>query len=111
MEDGPNLWLARATPRVWLEQGKWISVRNAPTHFGLVDYAIISDADHGKITATLKLPSRHPVNEVWLRLRHPKSAPMKRVFLNGKAWKNFDAAKEIVKLHRVGGSVTVEIKY
>jgi len=33
MEEGDVLWLARATPRAWLEQGKRIAVRNAPTHF------------------------------------------------------------------------------
>jgi hypothetical protein len=31
MEEGDALWLARATPRAWLEQGKRIVVRNAPT--------------------------------------------------------------------------------
>ena len=30
MEDGRNLWLARGTPRAWLEQGKKIGVKNAP---------------------------------------------------------------------------------
>ena len=34
MEDGQSLWVARATPRVWLEQGKKIAVKNAPTYFG-----------------------------------------------------------------------------
>ena len=53
-EDGPDLWLARATPRAWLEQGQKISVKNAPTHFGNVDFEITSDVDHGRISATLK---------------------------------------------------------
>jgi hypothetical protein len=26
MEDGQALWVARATPRVWLEQGKKVAV-------------------------------------------------------------------------------------
>ena len=43
MEAGQNLWLALATPRAWLEQGKKISVKSAPTHFGSVDYEIVSD--------------------------------------------------------------------
>lgn len=111
MEDGQNLWLARATPRAWLEQGKKISVKNAPTHFGSVDYEIVSDVDHGQITATVKLPARHSVKEVWLRLRHPKSAPIKSVTVNGKNWKDFDPAKEVVKLHGQKDNVTVEIKY
>ena len=41
MEDGENLWLARATPRTWLAQGQKISVKHAPTHFGNVDYEIV----------------------------------------------------------------------
>ena len=43
MEKGDVLWLARATPRAWLEQGKRIAVRNAPTDFGPVGYEIVSD--------------------------------------------------------------------
>jgi len=30
-QDGSTLWLAKATPRAWLEQGKKVSVKNAPT--------------------------------------------------------------------------------
>ena len=58
MEIGDALWLARATPRAWLEQGKRIAVKNSPTHFGTVAYEIVSDVDHGKINATVELPSR-----------------------------------------------------
>ncbi|MHC4726071.1 MAG: hypothetical protein ACYS17_02495 [Planctomycetota bacterium] len=111
MEDGQNLWLARATPRVWLEQGKKISVKNAPTHFGTVDYEITSDVDNGKIIATVKMPSRDSQKEVWLRLRHPRSAPIKSVTANGKDRKDFDAAKEVVRLAGLKGSVTVQVGY
>jgi hypothetical protein len=51
MEDGQKLWVARATPRAWLAQGKKIAVRNAPTYFGTLAYEIVSDVDHGRITA------------------------------------------------------------
>ncbi|MCX6872309.1 MAG: hypothetical protein NTW21_00645 [Verrucomicrobia bacterium] len=111
MEDNRNLWLARATPRVWLEQGKKISVKNAPTHFGTLDYEIVSDADHGKITATVKLPTRNPPGEVRLRLRHPKSAPIKSVTVNGKAWNDFDPGKEIVRLHGMKGTAIIDVNY
>lgn len=111
MEDGPNLWLARATPRAWLEPGKKISVKNAPTHFGSVDYEILSDVDHGRITAFVKMPSRHAAKAVWLRLRHPQSAPIRSVRVNGKRWKDFDSSREIVILHSNTERVTVEINY
>ena len=111
MEEGENLWLARATPRAWLEQGKKISVKHAPTHFGSVDYEIVSDVAHGRITATVQMPLRNSAKEVWLRLRHPQSAPIKSVMVNGKHWKEVDPAREVVKLCAPKGSVAVEINY
>jgi hypothetical protein len=85
VEEGQSLWLARATPRTWLEQGKKISVRNAPTCFGTAAYEIVSDLDHGLIAATLEIPSRTPPRTVLLRLRHPQQKPIKSVTVNGKA--------------------------
>src|ERR1035437_7894704 len=60
MEEGDLLWLARAMPRAWLEQGQRIAVRNAPAHFGPVGYEIVSDVEHGRLLATVTLPSRNP---------------------------------------------------
>jgi hypothetical protein len=111
MEDSDSLWLARATPKAWLEQGKKISVKNAPTHFGTVGYEIVSDADHGKIAATVEMPSRDPPKSVLLRLRHPKSLPMKSVKVNGQPWTDFDPVKEVVRLHDMKGTVKVKVDY
>jgi hypothetical protein len=111
MEDGDSLWLARATPRAWLEQGKKISVKNAPTHFGVVGYEIVSGADDGKITATVEMPSRDPPKSVLLRLRHPKGLPIKGVMVGGEPWKDFDPAREVVRLHGVKGVVELEASY
>jgi hypothetical protein len=111
MEDGPKLWLARATPRAWLEHGRKIAVKHAPTHFGDLAYEIVSDADHGKITATLEMPSRNPPKVVLLRLRHPKALPIKGVTVNGEPWEDFDPANEVVRLHDVKGKVELEARY
>ena len=46
-----------------------------------------------------------------LRFRHPKSAPIKAVSVNGKEWKDFDQALEAVKLHDLKGTVSVEVSY
>jgi hypothetical protein len=56
MEAGRTLWLARATPRAWLESSRSIAVRHAPTHFGPTGYTIVSDLDHGTLRATVDLP-------------------------------------------------------
>jgi len=111
MDDGQRLWLARAVPRAWLEQGKRIAVKSAPTHFGTVSYEIVSDADNNTIAATVELPTRRPPQKVILRFRHPKSAAMKTVTVNGKDWAEFDRAKETITLKGLAGTVAVTARY
>ena len=111
MEDGDSLWLARATPRAWLEQGRKISVKNAPTHFGTVDYEIVSAAEHGKITATVEMPSRNPPKSVLLRLRHPEGPADPERHREWRAVEGFRSCKEVVRLHGVTGDVKVQAAY
>ena len=111
MEDGQSLWLARATPRVWLEQGEKILVKNAPTHFGTVAYEIDSDVDNDIISATVEIPSRNTQKAVLLRFRHPKAAPIKGVMVDDKPWTKFDQDRELVRLEGVKGTVRVRVNY
>ena len=111
MEEGDVLWLARATPRAWLEQGQRIAVRNAPTHFGPVGYEIVSDVEHSRLVATVTLPSRNPPREVVLVLRHPASAPIAAVKVNGKEWTDFDAIRGWVRLRGLSGQVRIEVNW
>jgi hypothetical protein len=111
MEEGQALWLARATPRVWLEQGKTISVRNAPTYFGTVAYEIVSQVDGGRITATVEIPSRKPPQTVMLRFRHPQARPIKSVTLNGQDWQKFNTEKEVIRVTGVQGRATIVANY
>jgi hypothetical protein len=111
MEIGDRLWLARATPRAWLKQGKRVGVRNSPTHFGTVAYEIVSDVDSGKISATVEMPLRKAPKEVLLRLRHPKAVPIKSVTVNGKESKEFDTAREVVRLSNFSGRAAVTVSY
>ena len=111
LEDGDTLWLARATPRAWLQNGERISVKNAPTHFGDVGYEIVSSADAGMITATVDIPSRTAPKALLLRLRHPKSAPIKSVTVDGKPWDAVDREQETVNLTGLAGSVLVAVRY
>jgi hypothetical protein len=111
MEDGRDLWLARATPRVWLEQGKRISVKDAPTHFGKVSYEIISDVDHGAIRAKVNLPVRSTPHRVILRLRCPAGRVIRSVTVNGSRWTAFDKDKEVILLQGLTGAADIVAKY
>ncbi len=110
-EDGGSLWLARATPRAWLEDGKRITVQNAPTHFGDVSYEINSALKDGRIDATVNLPSRQSPRDVLLELRHPDSAPIVGVTVDGKKWVKFDAAAGTIHLSGLAGVVKVEAMF
>ena len=111
MEDGPALWIARAVPRAWLEQDKKIAVKNAPTYFGPLAYEIVSDVEHGRITATMEIPSRKPPQTVLLRFRHPKQTPIKSATVNGKEWSRFNPDKEVIELVGFTGKVVVVATY
>lgn len=111
MEDGQSLWMARGTPRAWLEQGKRITVRNAPTHFGAFAYEIISDVDNTRISATLEIPNRKPPRNVIVRFRHPWAVPIVTASVNGRPWKRFDPTRECIELTGLTGQVTVVANY
>ena len=40
-----------------------------------------------------------------------KQSPIKGVMVNGKEWKEFDPAKETIRLHDVSGTIRVEASY
>jgi hypothetical protein len=110
MEMENDLLLAVGTPRQWLEDGKKIGVTRAASYFGELSYRIESFASQGRIEATVRPPTRRPPANLFLRLRHPKQAQLMRVTINDRAWKDFDAAKERIKLP-VGGSELKIVAY
>jgi hypothetical protein len=99
MEDGGVLHLCRGAARQWYQN---LAVEKAPTHFGPVSY-VVRTVDAGTMDATLELPDAPVV----LHLRHPRSAPIRSVTVNGRAWNEFDAGREIVVLKGLAGAVRV----
>jgi len=111
MEIGDDLYLARGTPRRWLEEKKRVAVQRAASCFGEISYSIQSFADQGRIEATVNSPSRNQPANLFLRLRHPNHAPLKRVTVNGQAWKRYDVAKEWINLPAGNGELKVVAYY
>jgi hypothetical protein len=107
METGRDLYLARGTPRNWLEDGKQIGVIRAPTYFGEVSYSIRSYTNQGRIEVTVKPPRREKPESIYLRLRHPKQALLRRVTVNGQTWTKFDASRELITLSPGPDELTV----
>jgi len=101
--DDETLLLGQATPRRWLEDGKRIEVKRAPTWFGNVSYDLQSLASSGSIKATFQFDGRQSVKRVLLRLRHPEQLPIRSVTVNGEKWQDFDAVKEWVRIPNPDG--------
>ena len=74
-------------------------------------YEIVSQADEGKITATVEMPSRTPPQAVMLRFRHPQAKPIKSVTLNGQDWPEFNRDKEVIRVTGVQGKAIITASY
>jgi hypothetical protein len=92
------VWLAKGTPRSWLEDGKTIAVSDAPTRWGRLSYSVHSHLRTGSIEAKLTWASAPSSAQVKLRLRVPEGHRIRSVSADGKPWDQFDAAGETVTL-------------
>ncbi len=106
------LWLAKGTPRAWLRQGCEISVARTMTFCGELSYKILSDAEHGVITAHISVPERERVPVLKLRIRHPEGKKIKSLTVNGSAASAaVDPDGETVTLRDPASNLNITAKY
>ncbi|MCL4177416.1 MAG: hypothetical protein KJ072_06685 [Verrucomicrobia bacterium] len=98
LADDGTLFIGQATPRAWLANGQRITIDRAPTHFGPVNLRIESAVAAGSVTAQIEFLSDRRPDQVWLRFRHPDKARLRSVSLNGEAWSDFDAERELIRI-------------
>jgi hypothetical protein len=91
------LWLAKGTPRDWLEDSKTIAVEGATTRWGKVGYSIKSQIQSGQVSARVKLPA-HFAATAKLRLRVPIGYTLESVTIDGRSWSNFDKLRATIDL-------------
>jgi len=99
--DKDVLWLNRASPRRWLEDGKKIAVRNAPTRWGKISYCIESHTGKNHISAEIDFagPSSKSLL-IKLRLRHPNGRKLTGVVVDGDKWRDVNQEKETIDIPR-----------
>lgn len=108
-EDGETLILAQATPRKWLAPGEKIEVRNAPTLFGTVSYAIEATKDGKHVTIRLDPPTERMPDTIKIYLRHPQRLAVKSVAINGIGVQGF--SDESITLSHCSDQTMVEVSY
>jgi hypothetical protein len=110
-ERGDELWLAPFVTNHWLKDGMKVTVRNAPTQFGVVNYTIASNVAKGEIEAVVQLAAGCTAKKVVLRLRHPEGKPIQSVIVQGKPHKDFDPRKETITIEPSGKTIKVQARY
>ncbi len=106
-----SLIIGQAIPRKWMEQGKKIEVKNAPTYYGNLSMEMEGLNSQQEIKASLDIPSEKPVKQLLVRFRHPSGKTIKAVNVNGKTWTSFDAKKEYVSIPAASGKYTISVTY
>jgi hypothetical protein len=107
-----TLWLCKATPREWLEDGKVVAASGIPTRWGMVGFSIRSQIDRGQIEAEVMFADRSLPHVTKLRLRAPSGRALSEVQLNGKPWDKFDAKEETITLpESTAGKVNLVAKF
>jgi len=106
-----TLLIGQAIPRKWLQNGKQITVKAAPTYFGPISFNIVSHTAKNEIQTTLDLSDRNTPKALIVRLRHPEEKPIQSVMVNGKSWP-FDLKKEQIVINAPKGTrYTISAKY
>jgi len=108
-EEGDQLLIAHAIPRQWLENGNKIEVKNAPTYFGTLSYAIQSDIAKNQIDFSLTPPAKNPPKSIRIALRHPQKLPIKNVTCDEKINLKFEG--EYVSVENLNAPLEFIVHY
>ncbi len=111
--DKDLIWLNRAAPRAWLEDGKKTLVKNAPTRWGKIGYSVESHISRNNISARIDF-SGPPCGqlEINLRLRHPGHKKLGCVRVNGREWRRVDRDNDIISVPCAKrGQINIETYY
>lgn len=111
MERGDELWLAPFAPQDWFEDGKTLSVRNAPSLFGSVSYTIESFLDSGYIEAVVEPFGERKPGQVVLRFREPGGLRVRQATLNGRTLLDCDAETGTVRLVPVSEVMRIRVDF
>jgi hypothetical protein len=112
--EDPNsdtLWLCKAAPREWFEDGQTIAVSALPTRWGKIAFKITSHWRDHRIDAQITFTVRGP-QETKLRVRSPNQQAIIGVELDGKPWNNFDPVTETITLPApASGTMQLTVRY
>jgi hypothetical protein len=113
LEKGSELRLLPGAPRHWLEAGKTIQLKDAPTYFGEVNLSVESQVQRKQIVADLKMHLDGPdrLKSVSLRIPHPTKQRMKQVTINSQPWTKFSSETEMIQMNPLQSRHEIVVQY
>ncbi len=104
-----TLFLLRGAPRAWFQSGKRIAVKRFGTYFGDISFSIDSALSDHVIKASISPPAGN-WQTLAVSFRHPSSAAIRSVRVNGASYSDFDP-DGTVRLKHGPASLSVEVSY
>lgn len=84
-----ELHIAAAAPRKWLSPGEHYGVKNAPSHFGQVDYRVSMTSDGKTVRATVSMNGERKPSRLLVHFRTPGDHGIAKAIVNGKPTESF----------------------
>jgi hypothetical protein len=107
-ENGETLSIGQATPRAWLEPGKHIAVRSAPTEFGDVSFRV-DTLSAEQMRVSIDPPMRRAPQEIRIRLRHPQKQKIASVKTSPETAVSFE--DETIVLKQLKAPVDLDVRF
>ena len=107
------IWVGKAIPRDYLNNGEIISVLNATVSYGSITVVYSSQVTDNKIIKVLIAPTlqKFPPNGIKLRVRSPGKLPIHKVSMNGQNYINYNATGEYINVPSNNSEMKFELYY
>jgi hypothetical protein len=106
--DDERLYFGKAIPRAWSTSGKAVTIEQAPTRWGRVNFALTPESGGKRLVARVELAAAGTPAEIQVSLRVPKGASVQRVTVNGRPATLGGRRNEAVSI-RTGGERHFEV--
>jgi hypothetical protein len=96
--DEDRLYLGRGIPRSWVGSGEEVSIKQAPTRWGGINFSLVANTGKKTLRVIVELAKPGSPREVQLTLRVPAGSKLREVNVNGRSAELSGPRKEVLFL-------------
>ncbi|RDW63256.1 hypothetical protein BP6252_10801 [Coleophoma cylindrospora] len=106
--DDDVLFFGRGVPAAWLETGKEISIKQAPTRWGRVDFSVQMDTKAKKVHATVVLAGSPPA-KLHVKIGLLQNQTIDATMVNNQTGVLFTGDELVLDTSKFGNSVSIQV--